>query len=400
MKKDVLFIIPSLGAGGGEKSLINLLTQFDFNKYNVDLFLLNHSGLFMDFIPEQVNVLDITENIEIFNKSLKNSIIEYLSKGKFRLVCSRLMFCIQNRINKNSGIAEQYSWKYLKKAIGIIDKKYDVAIGYLEKTSNYICVDCVQADKKIGWIHNDYRKLNLDKSFDVKYFKKFNYLVTVSEECEKVLKEEFPEESDKVKLIFNIVSKKAIENLANEAIEKDLMNKDKVNILSIGRLHEQKGFDIAIEACNMLVDKGYNICWYIIGEGQERRKLEELIDKNNLKDNLKLLGLKSNPYKYLKACDIYAQPSRYEGKSVAIDEAKILCKPIVVTNFSTVYDQIENNKTGIITEMNSIAISTGIENIINSSKTQEKIVYNLKKLELGNEKEVIKLYELFEDSLN
>lgn len=400
MKKEILFIIPSLGAGGGEKSLINLLTQFDFNKYNVDLFLLNHSGLFMDFIPKEINVLDITENVEIFNKSLKDSIVGYLSKGKFRLAYSRLMFCIQNRINKNIGIAEQYSWKYFKKAIGIIDKKYDVAIGYLEKTSNYICVDCVQADKKIGWIHNDYRKLNLDKSFDAKYFKKFNYLVTVSEECEKVLKEEFPEESDKVKLIFNIVSKKAIENLANEAIEEDLMNKDKINILSIGRLHQQKGFDIAIETCKILVNKGYNVCWYVIGEGQERKKLEELIDENNLKDNFRLLGLKSNPYKYLKACDIYAQPSRYEGKSVAIDEAKILCKPIVVTNFSTVYDQIENNKTGIITELDSIAVSIGIESIINNPNIQEKILCNLKKLELGNEKEVIKLYELFKDSLN
>ena len=386
MKKDILFIIPSLGAGGGEKSLINLLTQFDFNKYNVDLFLLNHSGLFMDFIPKQVNVLDITENVEIFNKSLKDSIVGYLYKGNFRLAFSRLMFCIQNRINENIGISEQYSWKYLKKAIGIIDKKYDVAIGYLEKTSNYICVDCVQAYKKIGWIHNDYRKLNLDKSFDAKYFKKLDYLVTVSEECEKVLKEEFPEESYKVKLIFNIVSKKAIENLANEVIKEDSMKKDKVNILSIGRLHEQKGFDIAIEACKILVDKGYNICWYIIGEGLERSKLEELIDKNNLKENFKLLSLRSNPYKYLKACDIYVQTSRYEGKSVAIDEAKILCKPIVVTNFSTVYDQIENNKTGIITEMNSLAVSKGIQSIINNPKIQEK--------------EVIKLYELLKNSLN
>lgn len=400
MKKDILFIIPSLGAGGGEKSLINLLTQFDFNKYNVDLFLLNHSGLFIDFIPKEVNVLDITENVEIFNKGLKDSIVRYLAKGKFRLACSRLMFCIKNRVNKNIGIAEQYSWKYLKKAIGIIDKKYDVAIGYLEKTSNYICIDCVQADKKIGWIHNDYRKLNLDKSFDTKYFKNMDYLVTVSEECEKVLKEEFPEESDKVKLIFNIVSKNAIENLANEAIEKDLMNKDNINILSIGRLHQQKGFDIAIETCKILVDKGYNICWYIIGEGQERKKLEELIDKNKLKNNFKLLGLKSNPYKYLKACDIYVQSSRYEGKSVAIDEAKILRKPIVVTNFSTVYDQIENNKTGIITEMNSLEISKGIESIINNPQIRENILCNLKKLELGNEKEVIKLYELLKNSLN
>lgn len=394
MKEDILFIIPSLGAGGGEKSLINLLTQMDFNKYNVDLFLLNHNGLFMEFIPKEVNILGMTEDIEIFNKSLKKSISEYLAKGKCNLAFNRLMFCLKNRFNKNTGIAEQYSWRNLRAAIGMIDKKYDVAIGYLEKTSNYICVDCVQAKKKMGWIHNDYRKLNLDKNLDESYFEKLNYLITVSEECEKVLKEEFPNIKNKVKLIFNIVSKKTIERLATEKIEENIMNDDKVNILSIGRLHGQKGFDIAIDACKILIDSGYNACWYVIGEGKERKKLEELIEKNNLKNNFKLLGLKSNPYKYLKACDIYVQPSRYEGKSVAIDEAKILCKPIVVTNFSTVYDQIEDSRTGIITEMNDISLSKGIESLIDNKELKKYINSNLRRLSLENEKEINKLYGL------
>lgn len=393
MKKNILFIIPSLGAGGGEKSLINLLSQFDFNKYNVDLFLLNHNGLFMDFIPKEVNVINIPEDVKVFNKNLKESLIESLSNGKIKLAYSRLMFCIKNRIN-TVGKCEQYAWKYLRNAIGKLDKRYDAAIGYLEKTSNYICVDCVQADKKIGWIHNDYRKLDLDKEFDKKYFKKLNYLITVSEECESILKSEFPEEKNKIKLIYNIVSKKAIETLAQEKLDEDEMPKDKINILSIGRLHEQKGFDMAIEACKILIDKGYTVCWSIIGEGVEREKLELLIEKNNLKESFKLLGLKSNPYKYIKACDIYAQPSRYEGKSVAIDEVKILCKPIVVTNFSTVYDQIENNVTGIISKMNSNGICNGIEELLINHKLKNKIVMNLNSLQLGNEDEIKKIYEL------
>lgn len=393
MKKNILFIIPSLGAGGGEKSLINLLSQFDFNKYNVDLFLLNHNGLFMDFIPKEVNVINIPEDVKVFNKNLKESLIESLSNGKIKLAYSRLMFCIKNRIN-TVGKGEQYAWKYLRKAIGKLDKRYDAAIGYLEKTSNYICVDCVQADKKICWIHNDYRKLDLDKEFDKKYFKKLNYLITVSEECESILKSEFPEEKNKIKLIYNIVSKKAIETLAQEKLDEDEMPKDKINILSIGRLHEQKGFDMAIEACKILIDKGYTVCWSIIGEGVEREKLELLIEKNNLKESFKLLGLKSNPYKYIKACDIYAQPSRYEGKSVAIDEVKILCKPIVVTNFSTVYDQIENNVTGIISKMNSNGICNGIEELLINHKLKNKIVMNLNSLQLGNEDEIKKIYEL------
>ena len=130
MKKNILFIIPSLDAGGGEKSLINLLSQFDFNKYNVDLFLLNHSGLFMDFIPKEVNILNIPNNVKIFNKSLKKSIIEFLCNGKIKLAYSRLMFCIKNR-RHTVGKGEQYAWKYLRNAIGKLDNKYDTAIGYI-----------------------------------------------------------------------------------------------------------------------------------------------------------------------------------------------------------------------------------------------------------------------------
>ncbi|MBS5124329.1 MAG: glycosyltransferase [Clostridium sp.] len=395
MKKNILFIIPSLDAGGGEKSLINLLSQFDFNKYNVDLFLLNHSGLFMDFIPKEVNILNIPNNVKIFNKSLKKSIIEFLFNRKIKLAYSRLMFCIKSR-RHTVGKGEQYAWKYLRNAIGKLDNKYDTAIGYLEKTSNYICVDCVQADKKIGWIHNDYRKLDLDKDFDKEYFKKLNYLITVSEECESVLKREFPEEKHKIKLIYNIVSKKAIETLAQEKIEYNEMPKDKINILSIGRLHEQKGFDMAIEACKILVDKGYRICWSVIGEGIERERLEKLIAKNNLQESFRLLGLKNNPYKYLKSCDIYAQTSRYEGKSVAIDEAKILCKPILVTNFSTVYDQIEDNVTGIIIKMTPKDISEGLEKMISEQWVRKVICNNLNLLKLGNESEIIKLYQIID----
>lgn len=393
MKKNILFIIPSLGAGGGEKSLINLLSQFDYNQYNVDLFLLNHNGLFMNLIPKEVNILMLKEDIRIFNKGIVSSISKFLLKGNLRLAYSRLMFCIINRRNP-VGKGEQYSWKYLRQAIGILDNNYNVAIGYLEKTSNYICCDCVQADKKIGWIHNDYRKLELDKEFDKKYFRKLDFLITVSEKCEIVLKEEFPTEKEKIKLIYNIVSKKAIEELANEPLEEDEITDDKINILSIGRLDEQKGFDMAIEACKILVDKGYKICWYVIGEGMERGALESLIEKNNLQDNFKLLGLKTNPYKYLKACDIYAQPSRYEGKSVAIDEAKILCKPILVTNFSTVYDQIEDNVTGIMTKMTSEKISEGLEKLILDESIVIELKQNLTLLTLTNEYEINKLYEI------
>lgn len=393
MKKNILFIIPGLGAGGGEKSLINLLTQIDFNKYNVDLFLLNHEGLFMDFIPNEVNVLDIKENLIIFNKDLKESILKYLSKGKISLAYNRLMFCLVNRFNKNVGIAEQYSFKYLKKAIGAIDKKYDVAIGYLEKTSNYICIDCVQADKKIGWIHTDYSKLNLDKNFDKKYFEKCNYIITVSEECKNSLINNFNELKDKIKIIKNIVSPTIINKMAQENVDIYIDKKETI-IVSVGRLSYEKGFDIAINACKILVDNSLKVRWYLVGEGNERNKLEKLITEKKLEDNFILLGTQSNPYKYINMADIYVQPSRFEGKSIAMDEAKILYKPIVATNFSTVRDQINDKDNGIITEMNEESLAKGIITLINNLNLKIKIETNLKNINLATESEVLNLYEL------
>ena len=165
MKKDILFIIPSLSAGGGEKSLINLLEQIDYKRYNVDLFALNKEGLFLDFVPSEVNVIENSIDLEIFKLPLHKSIIKFLSKGKLQLTIDRIMFFIKNKKKISISKREQYAWKYIRGAIGSLDKNYDVAIGYLEKTSNYICVDCVQANKKIGWIHTDYNKLEADKAF-------------------------------------------------------------------------------------------------------------------------------------------------------------------------------------------------------------------------------------------
>ncbi|MFC0560073.1 glycosyltransferase [Halalkalibacter alkalisediminis] len=396
MKKNLLFVMPSLAAGGGEKSLVNLLSQIDYKKYNVDLFLLNHNGIFMEYIPKEVQVLTLPDSYSVFTLPLYHSLIKFLLKGKPSLAIARIMFTLTSRNNKNTSEREQYSWKYISEALDITNKKYDVAIGFLEKTSTYFCVDKVNATKKIGWVHIDYDKLGMDPEFDIHYFKKLDNIVTVSQECASILKRRFPSESNKVDVIYNVVSPSMINKMAIQG-KYDIYDKkdDEVIILSIGRLHYQKGFEMAIEACKKLVDKGYNIRWYIIGEGEEREKLLSLIKTNKLEKYFKLLGLKSNPYPYLKQADIYAQTSRFEGKSIAIDEAKILQKPILVTNYSTAKDQITNEINGVIVEMNSESIGKGMEKVILDNNLRDNIIENLSKELLGTEEEINKLYKMF-----
>lgn len=395
MKKDILFIIPSLSAGGGEKSLINLLEQIDYKRYNVYLFALNKEGLFLDFVPSEVNVIENSIDLEIFKLPLHKSIIKFLSKGKLQLTIDRIMFFIKNKKKISISKREQYAWKYIRGAIGSLDKNYDVAIGYLEKTSNYICVDCVQANKKIGWIHTDYNKLEADKAFDDRYLSKLDYIVTVSEECGEVLKKEFNNIEKRVKVIKNIVSPSTIRKMSLENIDITKNDNEKI-LVSVGRLSHEKGFDIAVKACKILKDNGMKIKWILVGEGIERSLLEKLINENQLKDEFLLIGASSNPYKYLSKADIYVQPSRFEGKSIAMDEAKILNKPIVATNFSTVKDQITDKVDGIITEMNSKDLASGIEKLIKDNELYFSIIKNLNKMSFGTESEIYKLYTLID----
>ncbi|MGG1635376.1 glycosyltransferase [Paenibacillus sp. NRS-1760] len=311
------------------------------------------------------------------------------------LAFNRIMFSYKNRASNNVSIGEQKSWKYMASSIGKMDKKYDVAIAFLEKTSIYFCTEKVEASKKIGWVHNDYDKLGMDPDFDLDYFQKLDHIVTVSEECGHILKRRFPNQNNKVEVIHNIVSPKVIKQLSEKGSHDVFGRKEKETvILSIGRLNTQKGFELAIEACGIMKGWGISFQWNIIGEGEERQNLLELIDAAGLEQHVKLLGLKSNPYPYIKQADIYAQTSRFEGKAIAIDEAKILNKPILITNFSTARDQLEDGIEGLIVDMNAEAVAHGIAKLIQNQSISKQMSEHLSQLQLGTEEEINKLYSL------
>ena len=393
MKKDILFVIPSLGVGGAEKALVNLLNIMDYDKYNVDLFVFNHNGVFMKFVPEQVNLLSLPQDYLDFSMPLGKSIKKLFNRRKLNILKDRILFTNVNYLKRKEKHIDQYNWRYMKNSFGILDKEYDVAIGYLEKSSIYFCVDNVKAKKKIGFIHSDYNKIGLDSNIDRKYFRDIDNIITVSKECAEVLKKEFPEYKRKIDFMYNIISPKLIYDMSKEKIKLD--NSNSIILVSVGRLTNAKGYDIAIESCKKLIKKGYDIKWNIIGDGEERKNLENLIEKYNLEDRFILLGIKENPYPYVRNADIYVQTSRFEGKSIAIDEAKILNKPILITNFSTAKDQISNGEDGLIVDMNVDSIVKGLEKLINDTDLRNKLTKNLSKEQLGTENEINKLYNLF-----
>ncbi len=396
MKKELLFVMNNLNCGGAEKALTSLLETIDYSSYNVDLFLFKHEGLFLRNIPEQVNILEEQFEYSFFDMPIKTAIKGCCEKGRFDIAISRLRAGYIFKTEQNKARCEQRVWKHISKSLPAIKKKYDVAIGFLEKNPIYFCVEKVKATKKIGWVHIDYDKLGMDPNFDKKFFTQLDHIITVSEECANIIINRFPNDKSKVEVIYNIVSPRMINQMSNqENIDVFNKNSDEIIILSIGRLHYQKGFEMAIEACRILLNRGYNIKWNIIGEGEEREYLTNLIKEKGLEGNFNLLGLKSNPYPFLKQTDIYAQTSLFEGKSIAIDEAKILNKPIVVTNFSTAKDQITDGIDGLIVELNPVKVADGIEKLIKEEGLRGRFINNLSQMKLGTEDEINKLYQVF-----
>lgn len=393
MKKKLLFIMNNMNCGGAEKSLLSLFQTIDYDLYDVDLFLFKHEGIFLNKLPKQVKVLDEPILYSYFDMPIKTAIMRCLKSGKIGLAVSRVRAGYIFNTEKNAARCEQRVWKYSSKALPHLETKYDAAIGFLEKNPVYFSIEKVNAAIKLGFIHNDYDKLQMDPAIDNKYFEQLDHLVTVSDICGEVLEQRFPQFKHKVKVIENIVSPSLIHKMSKE-INFLFKAKDTSIIVSVGRLNDQKGFDMAIDACKRLIETGYNVNWYVIGEGELRTQLEQQIAKNGLQEHFYLLGLKENPYPYIRQADIYVQSSRFEGKSIAIDEAKILCKPIVLTNFSTAKDQIEHNHNGLIVDMNAEAVFEGVKKLIEDEGLRNSLSKQLSSESLGTESEIEKLYAL------
>lgn len=388
MKKKILFVIPSLRSGGAEKSLITLLSLFDYEKYDVDLLIFRKDGLFYDKIPQEVNVIKDTDDYEMFDGNAKTAIRYFLKKGKISSMIDRIKY-IKCYSEPDPTVREEKMWVLLKRQLPEIEEKYDCAIGYLEGNASSFAVD-TDARRKICYVHSDFKKLNLNKKINSEIFEKCDSIVTVSQACADSLTDEFPEQKEKIVVIENITSP----TLIRKDAQSEKCYGDGFNILTVGRFSPPKGIDIAVRTCAELKKRGNTFKWYHIGMGELKSEIESLIKELRVEEDFILLGERSNPYPYIAQCDIYVQPSRYEGKSIAIDEAKCLARPIVTTNFTTVADQIQDGVNGLICQMNENDLADKIEKLINDENLRKQLSENLLNEKAGNEEEIEKFYAL------
>lgn len=390
----IFFIIHRIGAGGAEKSLISLLNFLPRDKMEIDLMIFDDSGMFINQIPNDVNIIKPPKELIQIIAKLNSSL--FLKTFSLKMFLKKMHCIIGYKLfntHKKYSLS-QYYWYIAHKAIPQFHKQYDVVISYMDGYCNWYAIEKVDAKKKLLWVHNDYNKYNYAPSFDYKFFEKADKVITISEKCKQSLIDNFPKLSNKFTVIENISSANIIkaqsENIDEMKNSKDgFLNNNRFKILSIGRLMEQKGYDLAIDATKILKDNGLDFCWYILGDGPLRKKLESYANNKNVSDYIKFIGLRSNPYAYIKRADLYVMPSRYEGKSIALDEAKILCKPILVTKYPSVYDAIKDKENGYIVDINAESIANGILELYNNTSLRDKLCSELYKEDNCNIKFVV-----------
>ena len=360
--------------GGAEKALINLLKKLDEEQqYDLHLWVFDPSGVLMPEVPQNVTIWNAGPQFAQFSKGLVRSTLYWLLRFQWLSVVYRLWFTwLSKRYPVNQ--AEQYSWKALRKFLSPPTTTFDVAIGFLEKTSIYACVDCISAPKKIGFIRVDYTFLNLDKTFDEAYFQQLDYLCANGTLSEGVLHREFPALSSRIRCVENVTFP---DTIWERSRAEQVIDPKEVSLVTVGRLEAQKGYFLALEACKILVERGIPVRWYIIGEGSERQKLEPQIAAYQLTHHFILVGRLENPYPYMQQCSVYVQTSLYEGKSNTVNEAKILRKPIVVTDFDVVFEQITSGVNGIIVAKQPEAIADALIEVLQSPELQQKLTDQL-----------------------
>ena len=397
--KKILIFSHWMELGGAEKALLGLLDTIDTDKYSVDLFLMRHSGELLKYIPQKINVLPENKKCASLAKPVKQLIKCGLVDIVFLRFIAKILAFIkkkQLKISGRSGIEIEYCHKFTKCVLPkILNEEYDMAISFL--APHYYVAEKVMAKKKIAWIHTDYSNVNIDIKSELKMWDKFDNIISISDEVTNSFVATFPSLENKITVIENIISKCYIDSLINEFDVNDEMKNDgSVKLLSIGRFGYAKNFDNVPHICKLINDSGLNVKWYLIGFGSDEGLIRQKIDEYNMQDKVIILGKKENPYPYIKACDIYVQPSRYEGKSIAVREAQILDKPVVITNYPTAPSQINDDIDGVIVPLENEQCAQEIAKLILDENKLINLSKNCTLNDFTGAEEIKKLYQLID----
>lgn len=382
--------------GGAERSLIGLLDAFDYEAYEVSLFLYRHEGELLDLIPDQVRVLPQNDRYTHFDTPIVRELFSrHFLFGLSRLFAKIGVFAQRILFRKELDVwaTMQATSRSLQWLLPKLEGDYDLAISFLGIPD--VLLNRVSARKKAAWNHTDYTRLRPFKAYDRALYRQLDWIVSVSENCTAQFLSVYPEFQEKAITIENILSSRLLtDSLGNEIPEWPGASSWK--LLSIGRFSEAKNFDNVPAICRMIREQGPDANWYLIGYGGDEPLIRQKIREYRMDGHVFLLGKKNNPYPYIKACDVYVQPSRYEGKSVAVREAQILGKPVVITAYETSGSQLEDGFDGLIVPMDNRGCAEGIVRLLRDPQKMREVAEHTGARDYTNAEEIEKLYRMME----
>lgn len=357
MPKNILFVVDNLVMGGITKVITNLLVNLDPEKYNIDLLVLHYYEDMNVKIPEYVNIIEGNKFFSSVDVSIKRimkekNVSEFFKK--LSLVISLKSGKIRNKI--------------VEARKNILTKKYDTEIAFSDGFS-HIFVANGDTPNKIAWMHTDISVQNDSKRYYnlvKESLKKMNMSVCVSDRVREVYKSYYDLDDDKIQTIHNIIDVDEIKNKGNEKIDIEF-SKDVINLISVGRLESQKNYERFINVHKKLIDDGYKINSYLIGDGLEKEKLENTIKEQKIEDTFFMLGRKDNPFPYVKKADLFILSSILEGLPTVLYESIILGVPCVSTEVAGARE-ILKDKYGLITKNDDEALYCGIKKVLDDKK--------------------------------
>lgn len=412
MKTKIVFVTQKMVMGGIEKALLAMLESLPPNVFDTTVIVMEPGGDLINDIPSHVKINYLfTNETRIYDR-----LWDYVAKGKLSNAFKIVFYTLLLKKRVRSIYDRNF---YLSKSLPYKEEEFDLAIAYHIPTSfpvTYV-INNIHARKKIAWIHSDVsdsdENLKItpegmevrysDDDDNLKYpdllkkykkiYEKYDRIFCVSKYSVSKFNEVFPQMAGKTNLFYNIIDEKEIKLLANNESGSFNDNFKGIRILTVGRLGWEKGQDIIPSVLVRLLSKGYNVRWYCIGDGGLRTQLETMIHKYSLKNQFILLGVKENPYPFIKDCDLYIQPSRQEGYCITLAEARALNKPIITTNTGA-SEQIKNENTGLIVKYDVEEMCKAIKRLIDDKSLSENFIKYLEKETADTTGEINKLFNI------
>lgn len=390
MKKKILFVINTMGQGGAEMALLELLHRIDPNQYELSLLVILGQGELIDRLPPYVRLLNEKyDNTSVLTaegrKHLRKHMLKVLfGRGVLFRAFPYLIKQVFFMLKSGRLLVDKFLWRAAAIGTPAVKEHFHMAVAYLEGGSAYYVADFVDADVKVGFIHIDYVRAGYTRSLDRNCYTQFQKVFCVSDEVMKIFASVYPEvECD---VFHNLVSQDKIRELAKEpgGFEDDF---DGIRILTVGRLNAQKALEVSIGAMKLLKEQGVRARWYVLGEGNEREHLEAYIREQRLEEDFLLPGTVANPYPYFAQADIYVHATRYEGKSIAVQEAQTLGCAVLVSDCSGNREQVEDGVDGLLCDFTQEAVLEGILRLLRDNSLRERLKRQAAEKKLENEEE-------------